>query len=527
MNQYCIYLRKSRSDAEAEQRGEGETLARHEKTLFELARRQNLNVTEVYREIVSGETIAARPVMQQLLSDIGEGIWAGVIVMEIERLARGDTIDQGIVAQAFKYSDTKIITPAKTYDPNNEFDEEYFEFGLFMSRREYKVIKRRLLQGRIASVKEGKWLQQAPYGYRRVKLENDKGYTLTPDPAEAEIVKLIFSLYTEGETLESGEKRRCGMDMIARKLNQLKIPPSRHDYWMKATIRDILKNPAYKGKVAWGRHPQNKKTVNGIVTISRSFNKDYLIADGLHPAIIDEVTFDLVQRYIEELPPMPIGYKKDLKNPIAGIVKCGKCGRNMVYRREKSEGKPSYLVCHARACDNISSPLHFVEERILALLQDWLNSYRLDWEPEEGNGKVVSSLKTTALNTIKNEISTLEKQLNKAYDFLEQEIYSTDEFLTRTKTINANIEKAKREHAELEKSLGAEIMRDENRRTIIPKVEYLLKVYNDLPTPADKNVLLKEVIEKAVYIKTAGGQFRGNSPDGFELKIFPRIPYKD
>lgn len=59
--------------------------------------------------------------------------------MEIERLARGDTIDQGIVAQTFKYSGTRIITPARDYDPSSEADEEYFEFGLFMSRREYQT----------------------------------------------------------------------------------------------------------------------------------------------------------------------------------------------------------------------------------------------------------------------------------------------------------------------------------------------------------------------------------------------------
>ena len=140
--QYLIYLRKSRADQEAELRGEGETLARHEKALLELARRQHLPIADIYREVVSGETIASRPMMQQLLSEVEQGIWNGVLVMEVERLARGDTIDQGIVAQAFKLSDTKIITPIKTYDPNNEFDEEYFEFGLFMSRREYKTIKR-------------------------------------------------------------------------------------------------------------------------------------------------------------------------------------------------------------------------------------------------------------------------------------------------------------------------------------------------------------------------------------------------
>ncbi len=43
---------------------------------------------------MSGETIAARPVMQQLLNEIEQNVWSGVLVMEIERLARGDTIDQ-------------------------------------------------------------------------------------------------------------------------------------------------------------------------------------------------------------------------------------------------------------------------------------------------------------------------------------------------------------------------------------------------------------------------------------------------
>ena len=110
-SQYCIYLRKSRADLEAEAHGEGETLARHERMLLELSKRLNLNITQIYREIVSGETIAARPVMQQLLAEVGAGMWSGVVVVEVERLARGDTMDQGLMAQTFKYSGTKIVTP--------------------------------------------------------------------------------------------------------------------------------------------------------------------------------------------------------------------------------------------------------------------------------------------------------------------------------------------------------------------------------------------------------------------------------
>ena len=183
MEQYCLYLRKSRSDTEAEARGEGETLARHKAALDELALRQNLSVAETYREVVSGEKIADRPVIQHLLSEVEQGLWAGVIVMEVERLARGDTSDQGTVAKAFKYSSTKIVTPMKIYDPNDEFDEEFFEFSLFMSRREYKIINRRLQQGRLASVKEGKFVShRPPYGYLRHKLEREKGWTLKPHP---------------------------------------------------------------------------------------------------------------------------------------------------------------------------------------------------------------------------------------------------------------------------------------------------------------------------------------------------------
>ena len=222
MQPYCIYLRKSRADMEAEAHGEGETLARHEKLLLEVARRGPYNVTQIYREVVSGETIAARPVMQQLLQEVEQGLWEGVLVVELERLARGDTIDQGIMAQTFKYSGTKIVTPLKVYDPNNEYDEEYFEFGLFMSRREYKTINRRLQRGRLASAKEGKWVSGvAPYGYERVRVPNDKGWTLRPVEAEADIVRFIFRLYTSGEE-DGGSVKKTGTYSLALRLRAVR-----------------------------------------------------------------------------------------------------------------------------------------------------------------------------------------------------------------------------------------------------------------------------------------------------------------
>ena len=98
---YYIYLRKSRQDRDLEaSTGKHDTLERHRAALLELASKRGLTVTGIYEEVVSGDTIAERPEMQRLLADVEKNKCAGVLVMEVARLARGNTTDQGIVAEA-------------------------------------------------------------------------------------------------------------------------------------------------------------------------------------------------------------------------------------------------------------------------------------------------------------------------------------------------------------------------------------------------------------------------------------------
>lgn len=501
---------------EAEARGEGETLARHEKILLDLAKKKKLSITQIHREIVSGETISSRPVMQQLLNEVEQGLWKGVLVMEIERLARGDTIDQGIVAQAFKYSNTKIITPMKVYDPNNEFDEEYFEFGLFMSRREYKTINRRLQQGRVQSVKEGKYVGNIPpYGYVRKKLEDQKGYTLEPHPEQADIVKLIFKWYTSG----------IGVSLIVRKLNEMNAPTAKGGDWVNSTIQGMLRNPVYIGKVRWNSRPQVKKVVDGEIVKERprADKDDWVIVDGLHPAIIDEDTFELAQQYLAENPSVPAPKKLGIKNPLAGLIVCGECGRKMV-RRPYSSGQPDSLICPVTSCDNVSSYLHFVEERLLHSLEEWLEAYKLNLgtaDKDQHDDMEIELIKK-AIDNCDKEMETLEKQLNSLHDLLEQGIYSTDTFLERSQIISNKINSNKAQRKELDKKLNKASTREENKRVIIPKAERVLELYDTFDTPAEKNKLLKEVIDKAVYIKTVKGRWH-NNPDDFEITLYPKL----
>ena len=151
---YFIYARKSRKDADLEALGI-DVLERHITTLLELAKTLLLPIGAIYREVVSGDSIDSRPVMSQVMAEVESCMWDGCLVMDVDRLARGDTIDQGRVQRAFFYSNTKIVTPNKTYDPANEYDNEYFGFSLFMSRREYATIKRRMQRGRERSSSDG------------------------------------------------------------------------------------------------------------------------------------------------------------------------------------------------------------------------------------------------------------------------------------------------------------------------------------------------------------------------------------
>ena len=520
MNQYCLYLRKSRVDVEAEARGEGDTLARHRAALMQLARSKGLNITGIYQEVRSGETIAARPEMQRLLNDVEDGCWAGVLVMEVERLARGNTTDQGIVADTFKYTNTKIITPAKTYDPANEFDEEYFEFGLFMSRREYKTINRRLQRGRQASIAEGKFIAgKAVYGYERYKLPKEKGFSLRIIEDQAEIVRNIFDWYVNGELQPDGSLRPLGAFTIAKKLDAMGVPSPTGGKWPACTITGIIKNPTYIGMIRWSHRPTVKRMVDGEMVITRPVHDDVPLSQGIHPPILDRELWDRAQVILRSRSHAPVPKSSQIKNPIAGLIYCSKCGRSME-RRFYQRGR-DMLMCPDKDCDCMASPLEDVEAALLDSLRVWLAEYKVKIASEHQVIQLYSeSADARSVKQLQQSLATLQKQMDGLYDLLEQGVYTPDVFLTRSQILTEKTAKATQELDDIEARQQAEADLHRSRFEIIPRIEHVLEVYPTLEDTAEKNELLKGVIKKAVYQKTKGGRW---APSDMQLHLFPRL----
>lgn len=477
MKEYCMYLRKSRADVEAEARGEGETLSRHQNMLIELAKKQKLNVVKIYKEIVSGDSIAARPKMQALLADVNEGKYAGVLVVEIERLARGDTIDQGIVAQAFRESSTKIVTPTKTYDPDNEFDEEYFEFSLFMSRREYKTIKRRMQAGRLASIKEGNYISTtAPYGYRKINLES-KVHTLEIVPEEAEIIRLIFKLYLDGH----------GTKFIANELNRMGISPQKSTFWEPPSIKKILANPLYCGKVGW-------KTKSNGDTLYK----------GLHKPIISEEVFNSAQQKKRINPAAQLHPNDKLLNYYHNILYCKNCGHQLKRRLVASSGH-EYMLCVYRECRGkvVSSTIEAIDEAAMAAFR-----YRIkQLEKLKRKGITESESEPDKRAPLVAELEKAKRQLLRLYDLLEQDVYDTNTFLERSRIVNDKI-----------RSLEAAIKEIDSEQKLpqlppdeaIRRLQYVIDHFADSDSE-EKNRLLHTVVRKIYYNKTV--RMCKNKPD--------------
>ncbi len=510
---YVVYLRKSRADLDAEAMGQGETLARHRAALLDYAAHHGLEIGAVYEEIISGESIDARPKMKQLLREVEQGRWAGVLCMDIDRLARGNSADQARVSNTFRISGTLIITPSKVYDQSRESDEEYVDFELFMARREYKAISRRIMRGRIASVKEGHFIGSTPpYGYDKIKVERGRGFTLSPN-SESDTVKQIYSMCISG----------MGCSVIARRLDMMGVTPRKGSSWSSASIRDILRNPVYCGKIRWQYRREEKSLADGIVMIRRRENPDCIIAHGLHPALISEEEFDQAQQFLNS---RRIPHKKEnteLRNPLSGLLYCGMCGSMMTRIGPGSRNNSDTLRCPNRSCGNVSAKLELVESALAEGVARWLNDCRVN---VSRNAADTAKAERTSADKVRSELAKLDSQRERIYSFLEQGVYSAGEFRERMESLEKRRTMLSENLRQAEQAVSEAEGNRQLYAQIIPRVERVMDIYAQ-STPEEKNRLLKTIISRAEYIKTERNT-RGNADRcNFTLNVTPLFPETD
>lgn len=490
-DRFAMYLRKSRADLELEAMGEGETLVRHKIMLDNLAAKHGISTNQitVYKEVVSGDSIDERPEMQRLLTDVHSSDYKGVLVVEVERLARGNTKDQGEVAEAFQASDTKIITPSKIYDPTSEADQTYFEFGLFMSRMEYKTINRRLKSGKKQSAAEGNYLlPQRVFGYN-IERRSKKDRVLVINPEEAKIVQMIFDMYTEDHIMPGPISRtlsRMGVQTIHNKPE-----------WNKGTVRDMLSNNVYIGKITWNEYTTTKVFDErmGRLIKKRVKNPAPEVYEGKHKGIISEEQFNKAQEITAAARATSTKSDYSLAHPFAGLIKCAHCGRSM--RLQKLRGKTDTMThAHSVVCKVKSAPVTQIETAILQGLYNIIEDYEIKIENNHNNTERQRHL--AIVSAMKDELAGLERKKNRLLESWEADdgMYTRDEFIERKQNYTQKIEGIKKQLREAETALPEAIDYTEQ----ITKVHSLIDcIKNPDISAVEKNYFLKEYIDIITY----------------------------
>ena len=481
MNKYLVYLRKSRSDGESE--SAEDVLEKHERIIQEYAVKnfgEAIPEEQIYREIVSGETIQDRPIIRQLLNIIQTENIKGILTIEPQRLSRGDLSDCGTIIRAFRYTDTLVITPSKTYDLADKFDRKFFEMELMKGNDYLEYIKEIMMRGRIASVNDGNFIGSvAPYGYDKVK--NGKSYTLVPND-EADTLRLIYRLYAE---------ENLGTTNIANRLNDLGIKPRKAPYWTNASIRDILRNPVYIGKIRWNWRKTVKKYENGDIITSRpkSTPETWMLIDGKHQPIISEDLFQIAQKRFGTTPRVKVS--KEIVNPFAGLVRC-ECGKAMVQQAQRRGIKTRIHCPYQKICGNKSATCDDLEQVIIDTLTKTINEFK----SKLNNKNVDYNIHSETLNNLKKELNNLDTQQNRLYELLEQGVYTSEIFVMRNEALaqkRKKLESSLSEVAELSKTY----INYEEKIVSISEAIGIIK--NTNITPKRKNIFLSSVIKEIIY----------------------------
>lgn len=490
------YLRKSQSDDPL--LSVEEVLEKHEKILDEWSERVlGAKVPEAnkFREVVSGETIKERPEINKVLRLIESPKYKAVKIVDLPRLTRGDLEDIGRLMKLFKITNTVIITPERLYDLREEYDWNAVEQELKRGNDYLKYTKKILNRGRLVSVSQGNFLGTvAPYGYTKTKIREGKKEcpTLMINEEEAPVVRMIFDMYVN---------KNMGRASIANVLNDMGIKTRKGRPWTEPTIKDILENDHYIGKVRWNWRKTVANVKEGEIILSRPKNKigEYLVFEGKHEAIVSEELFkaarDKQGRNHRAKPTTKI------RNPLASILFC-QCGYSMVFRySNRSNGiekTPPRLHCtNQKFCKTRSIYYPEMIERVCGVLEQCIEDFEIRIGENKGD-----SVKLQA-----ELVKGLEKKLKQ----LEAKELAQWE-------AQAHPDEDQRMPAHIFKQLNEQLLREKQetfetlckaRESMPEPVDYEVRVryfkdaleaLKDPETDAEKaNALLKQCIERIVY----------------------------
>ena len=311
---------------------DGYSLDAQRDKLRKYAEYENMVVADEYSdEGFSGKNIQGRHEFQRMLQDIQDckdGV-EYVLVFKLSRFGRNaaDVLNSLQLMQDFGVN---LICVEDGIDSSKDSGKLMISVLSAVAEIERENIRTQTMAGREQKAREGKWNGGfAPYGYR---LEN--GQLLIAED-EVDVIRTIFDRYIHTNAGVAGVAKYLNSHGYVKKLRQNNTIPG----FSRNFVKDVLDNPVYTGKIAYGRRRTEKKlgTRNEMHVVEQS---EFPVYEGQHEAIISEEDWNLAQEKRKVN-----AYRREKVNDpthahiLSGILKCPCCGKSLYGNIAKAHSK--------------------------------------------------------------------------------------------------------------------------------------------------------------------------------------------
>jgi site-specific DNA recombinase len=476
INDVAIYLRKSR--------GVDEDLDKHKLILTELSKKYNWKYT-IYQEVGTSDSIVDRKEFQKLLKDIENDLYDAILVVDLDRLSRGNQEDQGYINRIFSDTDTKVITPSKVYDYNDEDQTMELELVNFMARFEYNMIKKRLFRGKKVGAMQGKFTNgKPPYPYyydreeRKVKIDEEK----------LKVYNWIKDKFFEG----------IPPYQIAYELNKTGIPSPGNTTWSNNAVHRLLTNEFHMGKIIYcktqGSGHKNKKTK----PLKKRPREQWIISQGEHEPVKTEEEHYQILAMLAKRKICAHAARKG-KRILSGILKCKLCGRGASFYDRKSGEyiKPcTNYTPTGEKCPNRG----FKAKYIYDALNKELDKYKdelLKYDPQKSEkSKQIQNL----INVKEAQLKRLQESISRIQELFEMGHINKKEYLERWEKRNEEIQSVIREIEDLK--LSNEYYKQPSPEELIGRINRFQDIWDGKDfTNEEKNRLIKQIVREITYLR--------------------------
>lgn len=460
MSLCAVYTRLSKEDKnQLNANSDSDSIVNQKRLLLDYAIANGMEVYRIYADDNYSGATENRPDFQRMIDDAKQKKFSVILCKTQSRFTREVELVEKYINGLFVELNIRFIAVAENLDTNTKSNKKSLQINGLVNEWYLEDLSENVKASMDNLRKQGKCVSSfVCYGYKKDSVDKHK---LKIDYAAADVVKRIFKMYMDGDSLDAIAKSLNKDGVLTptkyREMNKSKFKncnAQKYAHWTVSTVNYILNNETYTGCLLQGKR---EKTCYKGATYKKKIKDDWIRVEETHEPIISSIDFKRVQEIKQN---KNIRISKGRKHFLSNKLRCMECG----YTLKKSRMKHKiYFHCKVacydkKICKGISISLALLESTILLEFKTLLNQYATI---ENIELEVFEKERKEHLNILKNEIDSLQEQitayLNRKKEFYllkVQEIISTKEYKNQCELLNDEIKELEEKKVHYAKAMN-------------------------------------------------------------------------